>query len=623
MYMFSNTFSMRKWQSIVWCIILVFAVQVCLAQQAVQYAVTLDNAIHHEAQITATFTDLGQQPLQALMSRSSPGRYALHEFAKHVYNLEATDSQGRKLQVVRPNPYEWHIPQHDGTVTIRYTLFGNRADGTYTGITDRYAHFNIPATFMWARGLENRPVVVSFKIPEGKNWQVATQLKPEQAPNTFSAPDMQYFMDSPTVLGNFTFREQQVQDRNRTQTIRLALLHEGTPQEADEFMQRIMQVVLEQQAVFGELPEFDFGTYTFIASYLPEVAGDGMEHRNSTIVTSTRPLSTGVASNMGTVSHEFFHAWNVERLRPRSLEPFDFERANMSGELWMAEGFTSYYGDLALARAGQQTLREYAASLGGTLNYVLNSPGFSMFNAVEMSQQAPYVDAATSIEPHNRANTYISYYPLGSVIALALDLKLRTEFKNLSLDQYMRDLWHIHGRPEKPYNMENLRAVLAQTTRNQDFTNHFFDSYILGRQAAPYKELLARAGMLLRNKGAGTATLGRVSLRNSAAGLLIESPVLRDSPLYKAGLESGDIITQLDGNAITSEKAYQDYLKTRRPGEPVRIEWIRYGQAGNSTATFAEANQLEVVLYEDAGMQVTRDMQRFRTQWLGSKKGTR
>jgi predicted metalloprotease with PDZ domain len=199
------------------------------------------------------------------------------------------------------------------------------------------------------------------------------------------------------------------------QTIRIAIHHQGTPAQLDVYERAVRGIVRQQQAaIFGELPRFDFGTYTFIADYLPWVNGDGMEHRNSTILTSTGSLRERALGVLGTVSHEFFHAWNVERIRPASLEPFDFEEANMSGELWFAEGFTSYYGPLTLRRAGSRRRAVRAAMGRGTINTVVNAPGRRYFSPVEMSMQAPFVDAATSVDPHNRANTFISYYTWGA-----------------------------------------------------------------------------------------------------------------------------------------------------------------------------------------------------------------
>src|SRR5690606_14012112 len=135
-------------------------------------------------------------------------------------------------------------------------------------------------------------------------------------------------------ISEFDLREWEVGSGADRQTIRLAVHHTEGTAEVDRYEEMARRVVDEQIAIFGEAPDFDFGEYTFIACYTPWVAGAGMEHRNSTILTSTRPLSTGAIANLGTLSHEFVHAWSVERLRPRSLEPFDFERANMSPDLW-------------------------------------------------------------------------------------------------------------------------------------------------------------------------------------------------------------------------------------------------------------------------------------------------
>lgn len=159
-------------------------------------------------------------------------------------------------------------------------------------------------------------------------------------------------MDSPTHLSVLDIREWPVTSGGRTQTIRLALDHLGSAEEATRFTDLTKLVVDEMGAVFGELPRFDFGTYTFIACYRSNCTGDGMEHRNATSLTASAGVASSVMSLLGAVSHEFFHAWNVERIRPSSLEPFDFSDANMSGELWVAEGFTNYYGPLVIARAG-------------------------------------------------------------------------------------------------------------------------------------------------------------------------------------------------------------------------------------------------------------------------------
>ena len=343
-----------------------------------RYKATFDNAVHHEARISATFTQIETAVLEVQMSRTSPGRYALHEFAKNVYQVSAVNSKGESLTVTRPNPYQWHIANHDGEVTLSYTLFGDRADGTYSQIDRSHAHLNIPATFMWATNHEIRPIKVEF-VPFDKNWKVATQLKKTSDKYTFTAPNLAYFMDSPTELSDHQVKSWTVRSSGQEYKINLAVHHNGIDEDLVEFARQAKAVVAQQIKVYGELPAFDYGEYTFIACYLPHLNGDGMEHRNSTILTNTKSLDEGDFSQIGTLSHEFFHAWNVERIRPKALEPFDFSAANMTTNLWFAEGFTSYYDKLMIRRAQESTIGEYLKVVSSIVNQADQVPGGHFF----------------------------------------------------------------------------------------------------------------------------------------------------------------------------------------------------------------------------------------------------
>ncbi|HEX2206574.1 MAG TPA: hypothetical protein VHG93_02770 [Longimicrobium sp.] len=602
-----------------------FAAAPAGAQRSVEYDVRFPNRVHHEAEITATFRGVpAGQPLQLRMSRSSPGRYALHEFAKNVYNVRAADGQGRTLAYTRPNEHQWDVAGHDGTVTVRYTLFGDRADGTYAAIDASHAHLNAPATFLWARGMETAPVRVRFERPDG--WKVATQMVPTADSSVFTAPNLQYLMDSPTEVGPWIERSWTVPGPQGEQTIRLALHHLGTAEEADRYAEKARKVVAEQIAMFGEAPRFDFGTYTFLADYLPWVAGDGMEHRNSTVIINRRPLATGEMANLGTLSHEFFHAWNVERIRPAALEPFDFTRANMSGELWFAEGFTSYYDDLFIRRAGLISDSAYAAGIGATIvSPVVIAPGRRYFSPVEMSMQAPFVDAATSVDPHNRGNTFLSYYTWGSGIGLGLDLTLRTRFRNVTLDDYLRAMWREFGRaqtpelaPARPYTLADLRRVLGEVTGDPAFANDFFDRYIEGREVVDYGALLARAGFLLRKQAPGRPWLG-VPLGQGQGGVLVDDWPLSHGSIYQAGLSADDVILSVDGRPTPDPDALRAILDAHAAGDVVQVEFVQRGHRRSGPMMLVENPALEVVAYEVAGMPVTEEMRAFRASWLGSK----
>jgi predicted metalloprotease with PDZ domain len=375
------------------------------AQAPIEYRLSFPAPEHRWMQVEVKFAAVPAGPLQVRMARTSPGRYALHEFAKNVFDVSVTDGKGQRLVATRPDPHQWDIAGHDGTVVVTYKVFGDRTDGTYLGIDSMHAHINIPAALMFARGWFERPARVTFVQPPGKSWKVASQLFPTSDPLVFTAPNLHYLMDSPTDFSAYTMREFTVDDGQKRSgpppTFRIALTHDGTEAEADAFAKDVERIVRETIPVFGELPEFETNTYTFLSTYLPWASGDGMEHRNSTSLTSSGALRSPQQRQgiLGTVSHEFFHAWNMERLRSAGVEPFDFEQADMSDDLWLGEGFTSYFDSLILHRAGLLPLDGLLGELAGSINAVTLGPGRQFRSAVDMSRMAPFVDAAAAIVP--------------------------------------------------------------------------------------------------------------------------------------------------------------------------------------------------------------------------------
>jgi len=356
--------------------------------ETVHYRITFPEPEHHALRVEATFPAPENGPLELRMSRSSPGRYALHDFAKNVYGMRAFDAQGRELALERADPHGWRVAGPGGTVRVVYNVFGDRLDGTYLAVDTTHAHINMPAVILWARGLAERPSTIVFEPPRDANWAVATQLLPGAGPFAFTAPNLQYLMDSPVEFGPLTIRTFTVNGR----TIRFAAHHTGTSDELDNFVKDVKKIVREHGRIFGELPDFEPRHYTFLADYLPYAQWDGMEHRNSTVLTSSGTIASNRTQLLETVSHEFFHAWNVERIRPRSLEPFDLDTANMSGELWLAEGFTQYYGHLVLQRAGLTDLPTTLSALGELAASVMLRTSREVRSAEEVSRMASFTD---------------------------------------------------------------------------------------------------------------------------------------------------------------------------------------------------------------------------------------
>ena len=464
-------------------------------------------------QVEATFTDVPAGPLQLRMSRSSPGRYGLHEFARHVTDVRATDGAGRPLSITRLEPHRWDVDGHAGEVRVSYRVAGDRVDGTYLAISSAHAHINMPAAIMWARGFDQRPISIRFEPPAGASWRIATQLLPGRDSLTFTAPNLQYLMDSPVELSAFALRTFTVADDQRTPVFRVAVHHAGAEAEVDAFTRDVESIVRETRYVFGEFPAFESNTYTFIADHLPGNRVDGMEHRNSTVITSPRALAAGRPDHLATAAHEFCHAWNVERIRPASLEPFNFEDTNVSGELWLAEGFCNYYGTLVLRRSGLVSTGEYAREVAAALSGVLAVP--RPRSAVEMSRLAPLVDGATGVDTQS-LNGYISYYTWGEAVGLGLDLTLRDRTDGrVTLDDYMRALWVRHGRSAavrpgyvaSPYTLADVRKTLAEVAGDEAFAADFFERFIEGRDVVDYARLLSRAGFLLRQRTSPTNRL--------------------------------------------------------------------------------------------------------------------
>jgi len=590
-------------------------------RNGIYYVVSFPNAAHHEAEITMTIPEIPDgAPLRVRMSRSSPGRYATHEFGKNIYNVKATDVSGKELVIKQIEGDVYEVANHPNVVKISYTLFGNHTDGTYVGIDESHAHFNMPASFMWAidKNIVNRPIKFEFNDLDKYGWKVATQLKHE-GENVYSAPDLQYMMDSPTELANVkTSNWSLVNTTGKKQTIGIAVHSDDDQATVDNFAKMVQKVVLEERAVFGEQPDYDFGSYTFLDDVHPANFGDGMEHRNSTsIVSGADKIGGNEKYLLGTYSHEFFHSWNVERIRPKSLEPFNFEHANMSNELWFAEGFTQYYGEMLLVRSGFNTIEEYTGTIAGLVNSVTASPAPAKYPQTQMSRYAVFTDAGVAVDATNYGNIFTSYYVYGGATALALDLRLRSEFK-LTLDDYMRQVWLAYGKTGKPYTIPDLQAVLGKLT-NPKFAAAFFNDYVYGVKKNDYQALLANAGLLLQKAQPGKGWMGRVQSKPSNGGLMITGSTISNTPIYKAGIDAGDIILKIDGQEAKSASAFAEAVKDKKPGDKVAVSYKN--RTGNHEATIVleESPAFEVITFEKAGKELTQQQKNFRSNWLSSK----
>jgi predicted metalloprotease with PDZ domain len=316
----------------------------------------------------------------------------------------------------------------------------------------------------------------------------------------------------------------------------------------------------------------------------------------------------------------------------------------MSGELWLAEGFTQYYGPLIMERAG--LLARDTAGLARNSVAVINNPARQFRSAVEMSQMAPFSDAAVAIDETNMQTTFISYYTYGAAIATALDLSLRDRSNGkITLDDFMRAMWIAHGKPggpspailAKPYTLKDARDRLAEVSSDRKFADEFFDRYIEGREVPDYGKLFSRVGLVLRRRNAGgpwvgvldqsfggggrSGRRGGAAMTNApAAGVRIPVLVNWGNPAFTAGLEEGDVITAAEGKAIASVEDWQAAIHARKPGDRLNVEFNRHGAALKTAIVIGEDPTMEVVTLESAGGTLSEDQKAMREGWLASKR---
>lgn len=586
------------------------------------YSLDLANVQQHELRITVDFPAVKPGVFTVRMPQASPGRYAVHNFAKNVYDLVAYDGSGKELPVSQEEINAWAIAGHDGSVRLEYTLFANGGDGTYSGIDDRKLHLNMPATFLYGEQLNDRPVMLGIKQGQKPDWTVASQLVPVTASSNKlrtggralnrlrAAPNYYYFYDSPTLVGDIMRGSFEVTNPDgNAQTIELTMMHEGTREQFDAYLAWTKDVVLAQQKVYGELPAFDYGRYTFLCSYNPWIGGDGMEHRNSTICSASVGLEDYAERLIGTVSHEFFHCWNVERIRPASLEPFGFDHANMSGELWFAEGFTSYYDDLSLVRAGVMSTEDYAEDLTGQLNYVLLRPGRNHRNPIEMSQQAPFVDAATANDPDNFGNTFVSYYPYGATVGLALDLTLRE--RDHDLDEVMKLMWTRYGKPEIPYHVRDIQLAVGDVVGDRKWAEEWFATHVYDSQLPDLGALLDNYGFILQQERPDSVGFLGLRLRENDGTVSVRGQIAENSPLYAAGIDQGSEIISVNGMSVASVADWDAAVMQLEIGKTYTIKYEQLGQ--EKTGQFVAAASPSLVLTAE---EVNRKGKKARAAWL-------
>lgn len=562
-----------------------------------------------------------------------PGSYLIREFARHVVRIEAS-AAGEPLAIEKTDKHRWRCAPAPGgaSVEIRYEVYAWDLSVRAAHLDASHAYFNGAAVFLAVAGREDEPCSVEIAPPPGDtgaDWRVATTLPRESAPlwgfGVYRADDYDALIDHPVECGRFDLVSFDV--FGVPHDVAITGRHRG---DLERIAADLARVCRGQVELFGAPPPFE--RYLFLVTVVGEGYG-GLEHRDSTSLLCSRddlPRAGEAAPGeryrgfLGLASHEYFHAWNVKRIRPQAFVPFDLSREAYTRQLWAFEGITSYYDDLALVRCGLLREGEYLELLGETLTRVLRGHGRQVQSVAESSFDA-WIKFYRPDE--NTPNAVVSYYAKGSLVALALDLLLRARTGGTrSLDDLMRRLWHDHGLtgigvPEG--RIESLVSELAGVDLSQPVRE-----LVHGTGDPPLAALFESVGIRLglraatgeSDKGGRPAPDARprawLGARVGGDGRL--SVVHESSPAQRAGLSAGDQLVAIDRLRVGSVDAL---LAARTPGSVIEVHAFRRDELFRCAVTL-EAPPQDTAFLELDG-QASDAARAARAAWLGQATDAR
>jgi len=568
--------------------------------------------IRHSQGDASSETDL-------IMPVWTPGSYLVREFGRHVQDFAVRDASGRPLTWSKANKHTWRVMTSGAREwSANYLVYANELSVRTNELNSDHAFWQNAALLMYPDGFLEAPSTLEVVAPEP--WKVATGLPPLRGrKNTFRAENFDVLYDSPVEVSNFKTISFEVKGVPH----RIVIDGEGNydPERMRTDVKKIVETQVEMMG--GEIPYPD---YTFIL-HLRANTGGGLEHRNSTALgyprfgfgpergeggSSAAPAATPSPRTyrgfLSLVAHEFFHLWNVKRIRPDALGPFDYTKENYTKLLWVVEGITDYYDRLTLRRAGLMSDQDYLRDMAKAFRDLQKIPG-----RLEQSAEESSFDAWIKYyrQDENSVNSQVSYYDKGAILGLLLDLEIRKR-SDKTLDDVMRYLWNEFYKKNRNYTPEDFQRVCELMAGGS--LDPFFSRYVRGREELDYNGALAAAGLRLETAGAEP----KVEAPDLGAELaqeedrLIVKRVYAGSPAYEQGLNAGDQIV-----AVNNMRATKTFLEARiaekRPGDMITLTVFRFDDLSN----------LPIKLGRSAGgpyrivpVEPTADQKRIYQSWL-------
>lgn len=529
----------------------------------------------------------------------TPGSYLVREFARHVQDFGVKNAAGSDLAWSKINKNTWQVETKGSSeVVATYRVYANELTVRTNELNDEHAFWNNSALLLFVKDQLKAPSTVTVN-PFG-GWKVATGLpKADGRPNTFIAENFDVLYDSPFEVSNFKEISFEVQGKPH----RYVVTGDGN-YDLKKMAADTAKIVEEAYKIFGELPYAD---YTFILNLR---GGGGLEHLNSTALQFNRfgfKPKARYDGFLGLVAHEYFHAFNVKRIRPDALGPFDYENENYTKLLWVAEGGTEYYSNLLLRRAGLIGENDFLTGRAGGIQQLEARPG-----RFETSLEDASFDAWIKYyrPDENAVNNQISYYDKGEIVNMMLDITIRSASGGAkSLDDVMRHLYNEFYKKGKNYTPGDFQKI-CETMAGRSLDD-FFAKYVRGTTDIDYSSIMGGIGlqMIAKESNAGRSYIG-ADMTEDGGRLIIRS-IPSNTPAYEQGLNTGDQIVAVDGYRA-SQNFLQSYIGERKPGDKVKMTIFRADQLREITFTLgsntrkdyriapvADPSELQRKLYRD------------------------
>lgn len=525
---------------------------------SVDYKLEMSSPNSHYFEVEMAISEIKADYVTVKMPIWAPGSYLAREFAKSVNRVKATGKDGKELEVKKVSKNAWKIyTKGQKSITVDYEVYAFELSVRTSFLDDSHGYINGTSVFMYMEGEKETSGKLEI-IPHPTFKTISTALKSEGG-NMFSYVDYDQLADCPIEIGNqkeFHFTAAGVDHT-------VAMYGEGN-YDVETLKRDMAKIVEAETIIMGENPNEE---YLFIIHNISVPSG-GLEHKNSTTLQVDRWTYEGsdYLGFLSLVAHEYFHLWNVKRMRPKSLGPFDYDNENYTDLLWVMEGFTSYYDELALRRAGFYTEDDYLGKLFGTINYVENRPG----NKVQPVAHASFDAWIKAYRPNeNSANTTISYYSKGQILAAMLDLYIINKFEGKqSLDNFLQMLYaNFYKKKDVGYTEAEFQDALEKFL-GEDM-DWFFDNYVYDTQAIDYKKFFEGVGLTITDKSDGPKP-GLGIKTATEGGKLIIKTVYSGSAAEEQGLSVNDEIISVDGYRV-NKSDFEYMLGTKDAGDEVII----------------------------------------------------